>query len=43
MSCGSPGRLKTVRLAIRAFIAAFAMLNASVPMIPGTIALHVMP
>ena len=43
MSCGSPGRLKTVRAAIRSFIAAFAMWNASVPMMPGTIALHVIP
>ena len=43
MSCGSPGRLKTVRAAIRSFIAEFAMWNASVPMIPGTIALHVIP
>src|SRR5215212_4975761 len=43
MSCGSPGRLNTVRLAIRSFIAAFAMWNASVPMIPGTIALAVIP
>ena len=43
MSCGSPGRLNTVRFAIRSFIAGFAMWNASVPMIPGTIALHVIP
>src|SRR2546423_1680212 len=43
MSCGSPGRLKTVRFAIRSFIAGFAKWNASVPMIPGTIALAVIP
>ena len=43
MSSGSPGRLKTVRLAIRSFIAGFAKWNASVPMIPGTIALLVIP
>ena len=29
--------------AIRSFMTGFAMWNASVPMIPGTIALHVMP
>ena len=43
MSCGSPGRLNTVRAAMRSFIAAFAMWNASVPMTPGTMALHVIP
>ena len=43
MSCGSPGRLNTVRFAMRSFIAGFPMWNASVPMIPGTIALQVIP
>ena len=43
MSSGSPGRLKTVRFAIRSFIAGLAKWNASVPMIPGTIALQVIP
>ena len=38
-----PGRLKTVRFAIRSFMAGFAMWKASVPMIPGTIALQVIP
>ena len=38
-----PGRLKTVLAAIRSFIASFAMWNASVPMIPGTIAFAVIP
>ena len=30
MSCGSPGRLKTVRFAIRSFIEAFALWKAAV-------------
>jgi hypothetical protein len=38
-----PRRLNTVREAIRSFMAALAMWNASVPMMPGTIALHVIP
>ena len=33
----------TGRDAIKSFIAGFAKWNASVPMIPGTIALHVIP
>ena len=37
------GRFSTVRLTICSFIAAFAIWNASVPITPGTIALHVMP
>ena len=37
------GALETVRFAIRSFMAGFAMWNASVPMIPGTIALQVIP
>ena len=43
MSCGSPGRLKTVRFAIRSFIAGFAKWNASVPMIPGHDRVRVIP
>ena len=43
MSCGLAGPLEHRSAAIRSFIAAFAMWNASVPMMPGTIALHVMP
>ena len=43
ISCGSPGRFRAVRLTIRSFISAFAMLKASVPITPGTIALQVIP
>src|SRR6266508_2676402 len=42
-SCGSPARRIAVRLTIRSFMSGLPKLNASVPMIPGTIALQVMP
>ena len=42
-SIGSPGRRSAVRRIIRSFISALPKLNASVPMIPGTMALAVMP
>ena len=38
-----PGRRSAVRRIIRSFISAFPKLNASVPMIPGTMAFAVMP
>ena len=40
---GLAGALEDVRFAIRSFIAAFAAWKISVPMMPGTIALHVIP
>ena len=43
ISCGLPARRIAVRFTIRSFIAALPMPKASVPMTPGTIALHVIP
>jgi len=43
MSWGSPGRRSAVRLTIRSFISGLPNEKASVPMIPGTIALTVIP
>ena len=42
-SCGSPARRIAVRCTMRSFIFGFPKLKASVPMTPGTIALHVIP
>src|SRR5215510_4054244 len=42
-SCGSPRRRRAVRLIIRSCISGFTNPNASVPITPGTIALHVIP